>query len=276
MFVLKNACYLGSENRSSLIDLTIPDQFSGEIIIFIHGFMGFKDWGAWSLMEDFFVSRGYGFCKFNLSHNGGTTEQPMDFPDEEAFGRNTYSNEKEDVRLALNWIENQMDISPNFHLLGHSRGGGIALLNALDERVVSVTTLAAISSISKRFEDDVMIQKWRKEGIRFSENQRTKQKLPHYVSMLDDFLENRDNLNIEAVCRQLQKPVCVIHGDADSSVSISEGEDLSRWLSVPLHRISGADHVFGASHPWIKADLPPDLAQALEIMVVFLGEQKKQ
>ena len=43
--------------------------------------MGFKDWGAWHLVQDFFTNKGYAFCKFNLSHNGGTVENGIDFPD---------------------------------------------------------------------------------------------------------------------------------------------------------------------------------------------------
>ena len=53
---LKNASYSGANGRNSLIDLEIPEEFNGEIIIFIHGFMGFKDWGAWNLVQQFFCS----------------------------------------------------------------------------------------------------------------------------------------------------------------------------------------------------------------------------
>jgi len=64
----KNSIYIGAKEKESLIDLEIPKQFNGQIIIFIHGFMGFKDWGAWNLVQQFFTVKGYGFCKFNTSH----------------------------------------------------------------------------------------------------------------------------------------------------------------------------------------------------------------
>ena len=60
---LTNARYVGSENRESLYDLCIPDNSNGQLIIFVHGFMGFKDWGAWHLVQDFFTNKGYAFCK---------------------------------------------------------------------------------------------------------------------------------------------------------------------------------------------------------------------
>ena len=70
--VLSNQIYKGAEGRESLIDLEIPESFNGEIVIFIHGFMGFKNWGAWHLVQEYFIQQHYGFCKLNTSHNGGT------------------------------------------------------------------------------------------------------------------------------------------------------------------------------------------------------------
>ena len=86
---LKNSIYYGSDGRASLFDLEIPSSWNNELIIFCHGFMGFKDWGAWNLVQTFFVNQGFGFAKLNLSHNGGTVTEGFDFPDEEAFAKNT-------------------------------------------------------------------------------------------------------------------------------------------------------------------------------------------
>ena len=40
---------------------------------------------------------GFAFVKFNFSHNGGTIENPIDFPDLKAFGNNTYGKEVADL-----------------------------------------------------------------------------------------------------------------------------------------------------------------------------------
>ena len=85
----KNSIYLGAKGKESLVDLEIPKNFNAQIVIFIHGFMGFKDWGAWNLVQKFFTEKGYGFCKFNTTHNGGTVSDGIDFPDPESFGQNT-------------------------------------------------------------------------------------------------------------------------------------------------------------------------------------------
>lgn len=267
---LKNATYIGSSNRMSLIDLKVPQNFKNELIVFIHGYMGFKDWGAWNLMEDYFVAHGFGFCKLNLTHNGGTVENGIDFPDLEAFSMNSYTKEMQDVHFALDWLETQFESLPTIHLMGHSRGGGDVLLAGSDKRVSRIITLAAISSVTKRFSDESMIESWRKDQIRYTVNQRTKQHMPHDFSQYEDFIEHQEQLNIEKAVKKLQKPILLIHGESDVSVSISEGEELSEWANVALHRIPNADHVFGASHPWESSLLPTPLQYVCELVVEFL------
>ena len=268
---LKNGIYNGSNNRKSLIDFEIPENFNSEIILFIHGFMGFKDWGAWHLVQEFFTNQGFGFCKFNLSHNGGTIENGIDFPDEVAFGLNTYSKELHDVTLVLNWIENQNVSCNKIHVIGHSRGGGIALLSAnIDKRIQSVVSWAGISDIGSRFPSGKELENWRKSGVRLIQNGRTKQNLPQYYSLHEDFIENQTILSIEKACEKIQIPSCIIHGSIDTSVAVNEGIQNANRLNVPLHIIENADHVFGASHPWNSNELPLELKKVCKITLEFL------
>lgn len=267
----KSEKYLGSNGRFSLLDLEIPEGFNGELILFAHGYMGYKDWGAWNLVQQFFTQRGYAFCKFNFSHNGGTPENPIDFSDLDAFAENNYSKEVYDLQQVLNWLEKQFPDLPSIHLCGHSRGGGIVLLNAADRRVASVITLAAISSIEKRFSDSEMLHNWKENGIRFVTNQRTKQVMPHSYSQVLDFEENKEKLSIENACKSLQKPILIIHGDHDSSVPLEEGLEIASWTGTELTIIPGADHTFGVSQPWNSADLPPKLAGVCTKMLNFLA-----
>lgn len=267
---LKNATYIGSSNRASLIDLRVPKNFNGQLLVFIHGYMGFKDWGTWNLMEDYFVAHGFGFCKLNLTHNGGTVENGIDFLDLEAFSMNSYSKEVLDVHFALDWLETQFETLPTIHLMGHSRGGGDVLLAGSDNRVSRIITLAAISSVAKRFADESMIEAWRKDQIRYTVNQRTKQHMPHDFSQYTDFVANQSRLDIENAVKKLEKPLLLIHGENDNSVAISEGEDLAAWSNRNLHRVPNADHVFGASHPWESSHLPTPLQYVCELVVEFL------
>lgn len=256
---MKNDIYYGSGERASLIDLEVPESFNGKLVLFLHGYMGFKDWGAWNLMAGHFTGRGFGFCKFNFSHNGGTVENGIDFPDLEAFAENNYSKEVHDVACVLDWLEVHFAVLPEIHLAGHSRGGGVALLAASDLRISSVTTIAGICSVAQRFSDEKMMSDWKRDGIRYVINQRTKQQMPHRYSQAEDFLAHREALDIEAACRKLRKPVLVIHGDQDTSVSIEEGRKIAGWTQTQLQVIEGADHVFGSAQPWTKDHLPEPL-----------------
>ena len=269
---ISNENYIGSAGRTSLIDLEIPQNFNGNLIVFVHGYMGFKDWGPWNLMQTYFVERGYGFCKYNMTHNGTTPEHPMDFVALEAFGNNCYSYEKKDLLHVLDWLERRVDLSKcSLHLVGHSRGGGIALLCSDDHRVSTVTTLAAISSIAKRFTfPDETMEEWQKLGVRFVRNGRTNQDLPHYFSQYIDFQNNTKELTIQTACERIKKPLLLIHGDKDESVSISEGYDLALWSGNKLSVIQNATHTFGGSHPYDEKMLPKQIEDCCKSIVLFL------
>jgi pimeloyl-ACP methyl ester carboxylesterase len=271
MITIKNKSYKGSNNRESLIDFEIPENFNGEIVVFIHGFMGFKDWGAWNLVQDYFKKKAFGFCKFNLSHNGGTIENGIDFPDEESFGRNTYSKELNDVNCVLNWIDKQGVSYTKLHLIGHSRGGGIAFIAAsIDQRISSVTSWAGISDIESRFPAGKELENWKSSGVRYVQNGRTKQNLPQYYSLYEDFIENKRLLDIGKACFNMKIPACMIHGSDDTSVFPSEGELNAKRLNVPLQLIENADHVFEASHPWNSNQLPKALNEVCDLTLTFI------
>ena len=59
---------------NSFHNLPISGDFSfnntnKNLIIFCHGFKGFKDWGPWNLVAEHFAKAGFFFIKFNFSHN---------------------------------------------------------------------------------------------------------------------------------------------------------------------------------------------------------------
>ena len=42
-----------------------PSKDPKPIVIFCHGYKGFKDWGAWGLVAETFAREGFFFLKFN-------------------------------------------------------------------------------------------------------------------------------------------------------------------------------------------------------------------
>ena len=265
-----NGIYEGSAGRKSLYDLEVPSDWNKDVVIFVHGFMGFKDWGAWHLVQSYFVSHGSAFAKFNLTHNGGTITQGIDFPDEEAFAQNTYSYEVADIAYFRSHIATLVHAEATF-LIGHSRGGGDVILHAKQVQTDKIALWASISDIGSRFPTGPELEAWKHSGIRTILNGRTRQHLPQHYSLYQDFIENKTTLTIERAIKALPIPMLVVHGDADSSVSIVEGEALASWSQTNLNIIPGADHVFGASHPWEKPDLPEHLLASCERTLNFFN-----
>ena len=263
-----NGIYQGSAGRKSLYDLEVPADWNKRVVIFVHGFMGFKDWGAWHLVQSYFVSHGFAFAKFNLTHNGGTSNQGIDFPDPEAFSQNTYSYEVADIAYFRSHIATRIQAESTF-LIGHSRGGGAVILHAKQIQTDKIALWASISDIGSRFPTGSELEPWKNKGTRTILNGRTRQQLPQKYSLYEDFQKNESQLNIEVAVKSMNTPILVIHGDQDRSVELTEGEALAAWSQTTLEVISGADHVFGASHPWTKDELPKDLLEVCERTLDF-------
>ncbi|WP_142784706.1 alpha/beta hydrolase family protein [Changchengzhania lutea] len=270
----------GIHDRPILIDVTYPEKkINAPIIIFCHGYKGFKDWGAWHFMANTFANTGYIFIKFNFSHNGGTVEQPLDFPDLEAFGNNNYTKELDDLQTVIDWAASNEEIikignARNITLIGHSRGGGIVSIKAEeDTRVKTVISLAGVCDFGKRTATIGDIESWRLDGVKYVLNGRTKQHMPHYFQFYMDFIKNEDRLTIKRAVSNLKIPHLIIHGNNDTSVSIDEAKLLHQWNpESELNIIDGANHVFGGQHPWQKPDLPKHLKSAIERIIDFLDQ----
>lgn len=259
--------YTGANGRKSLYELTTrPDH--QELVVFVHGFMGFMDWGAWHLVRDYFTSAGYDFCRFNLSHNGGTPTDPIDFPDEAAFGQNTYSKELFDISSVLNHIESRHQTYHKIHLIGHSRGGGMAILAAQQWQQVSplgqICTWAAICDIERRFPSGQELEEWRNKGVKFVKNGRTLQELPQDFELYLNYKRNKEKLDILKAAKEIGKHLHIFHGDQDASVPISEAYELREASGAEVSEIKGADHVFGAVHPWDEQQMPAQLRELCE------------
>lgn len=263
-----NQIYVGSDKRKSLYDLIIPDNWNGKIVLFVHGYMGFKDWGCWDLAGQFFVDNSYGFVKYNVSHNGGTIDNPIDFPDTEAFSDNSYSKELFDFEQIVAKL--QYDIG-NFELLviGHSRGGGIVALQSNHKDVSKWVTWAGICDIGKRFPIEQELQEWKDNTYRYVKNGRTHQDMPHHFDQYLDYKNNTERLNIESYCKNNTKPCLIIHGSEDTSVLIEEGQNLASWTNTKLHIIENTQHTFGSSHPWTEPTMPAPLREACEQTLLF-------
>lgn len=276
---LRNIALTGSENRPFLIDLHYRETGSPKpIVIFCHGFKGFKDWGFWDQVADTFAEAGFMFAKFNFSHNGTSVEDPLNFCDLEAFGQNNFAKELFDLEQVLDWFFNrniglpvsEIDLT-NISLIGHSRGGTTALIKAgEDSRIKKVCTWAAVSDLEKYWTPDTIF-KWEEAGVNYVNNSRTNQRMPMYWQICQDFLNNKPRYDVPSIARRLEIPQLVVHGDQDNSVPLSSAELLKALNpEAELAIINGANHVFGGSHPWEAEGLPEHMQIVCKVTTNFL------
>lgn len=253
------------------------DNNSMPIVIFCHGYKGYKDWGAWNYVAEEFAKAGFFFLKFNFSHNGGTEEELIDFPDLESFGKNTYSQEVQDLHQAIDFITspNQWDhkLDPTrIYLIGHSRGGGITMLEGMkNDKVKKIATWAAIASIEERFPKGDELAKWKEEGVRYIMNGRTKQQMPHYYSFYEDFLAHQDELNIQKALEENNKPQLIVHGTKDEAVFVNDAERIHKWNKNSSLKTYITGHTFGSNHPWMACGLPLEMMQIVEDTIEFFN-----
>jgi len=266
-----------THNKEISADITYyKNGIPKPVVIFIHGFKGFKDWGPFLLMADFFAKNNFAFLKFNFSHNGTTPEQLLDFADLEAFGRNNFSLEMDDAGEIIDYLYDEDFPVPsselnNNHvfLVGHSRGGGIAILKAFEEeRIQGLATLAATNNLGVW--DSTTLDKWKKEGVYYIYNTRTRQEMPLYYQLVENYQEHQSRLDIQKTAAKLQKPWLIIHGSMDETLPVIMARDLH--LKNPkskLKVIEGANHTFGGKHPFDSESLPVDLEKALVSILEF-------
>ena len=277
MKILKNIVIKGSRQKDILLDVFFKSNNTPKpVIIFSHGFKGFKDWGHFNLLAQTFAEQNFVFVKFNFSYNGTTKESPLDFADLEAFGNNNYSIELDDLGKVIDWVlntetlSNEIDLE-QLNLLGHSRGGGITLLKAHeDKRVKKIVTWASVDSFLNRMKE-YDLKKWKEKGVLFTLNTRTNQEMPLYYQFYKDLLKNSKRLDIITAANELTIPFLIIHGTSDLAVSFEEANSLhlnSKHSELLL--IEGAGHAFGAKHPFEENVLPYHAEIAVKKTIEFL------
>jgi uncharacterized protein len=266
-------------NKKMLLDFRY-DQTNKKkpVVIFSHGFKGFKDWGHFNLIAEEFAKSGFAFLKFNFSHNGTTPEHPKDFADLDAFGNNNFSKELDDLGTVIDFISEEKSLSEdldteNIFLIGHSLGGAISLLKSIeDARIKKVVTWAAVSDTEK-WMNPPNLEEWKTNGVVYTENARTKQQMPLYYQFREDFYTNINRVHLIPNCEKISVPVLILHGTNDFPVPVEEAHQMhARIKNSQLKIIEGADHTFGGKEPWNESSLPEHTMQVIKESIQFLTE----
>lgn len=267
----------GAENRAISIDVQFEKSVKKKpVIIFSHGFKGFKDWGHFNLVAQEFAKSGYLFVKYNFSHNGTTVNNQVEITELDAFGKNNFSLELFDLGCVIDFIVSTENLaeeidSDKLFLIGHSRGGAITLLKvAEDSRIKKAITWASISDTEKRMNPS-NLKEWKEKGVLYIENSRTGQQLPLYYQLRENYYANEYRLNLACACTRIKIDVLIIHGNNDNSVSVQDAHELHSTINnSKLLLIKNADHSFGSKHPWNSPELPLMAAFVIDRTINFL------
>ena len=195
---------------------------------------------------------------FNFSYNEFEKDNHdfLNFTRLDLFAQNTHSRELSDLSDVLNYLEKNKDTYnydfDNITLIGHSRGGGTAIVfSAAEKRIKKLITLSAISDFD-RYSDRLKTQ-WKQDGYWESENTRTKQMMRLNVTLLEDIENNIEALSIESAAGKINIPWLIIHGTEDLAVDYSNAENLKSHNNKETSKlilIEKTGHTFGITHPF--------------------------
>ena len=248
-------------------------QDSTNLVVFCHGFKGFKDWGCWNLVANLFVENGFKFLKFNFSQNGGTLDNPFDFPDLQSFSLNTYSQEVKDVQRVIDYVTLNKYNSKfeKIYIIGHSRGGGIACLSTVNNPLINkLVSWAGVSDFKERFPKANELKQWKDNGIRYISNSRTNQEMPISIKFYNDFIENESKLTIKTALLNFSGKFLACYGTLDQVVPNNYALDMAKWAANSSVFGIRTNHTFGSKHPWNQRKLPESLKELCLKTIYFL------
>ena len=275
----KNIPLPGPHGLPILTDIFLPEKKQpAPVLIYAHGFNGFKDWGNFDLIATQFAAAGFAFIKFNFSHNGTSPEHPETFVNLSAFEANNYSIELDDLATVIDWATSPQNpyaahlSCEQLGMIGHSLGGGIVLLQAeADNRVKAVATWAAISKCQTPWSSwsAEKIAAWKNKGVAYITNSRTGQEMPLGYQLKEDFEQHPQRLDIASAVKRLQIPMLICHGTKDPAVPFESALQLISWQPHAAFFSVESDHVFGRKHPWTEDVLPEPTQLVVDRTITF-------
>lgn len=246
-------------------------------VVVCHGFKGFRTWGFFPALARAVARQGYAAVTFDFSHNG-VGPDAVDFSALDLFAEQTHSRNVDEIRMVLDALQGGVLLprSPRrIGVLGHSRGGGEAVIaTAEDPRVDALVTWAAIAGVEARWSAE-QVEAWRRgEAVEIT-NARTGQRMPVGPAYWRDFEMNRERLDILGAAEEVEVPWLIVHGEDDTSVPPDDAHALfeAAGEDTEMLLVEGGSHTFGAVHPY--AGPTPELEAAVDASLGWFDRHLK-
>jgi len=237
------------------------------LIVVCHSFMAFKDWGFFPVIAGRFARLGYTVLLFDFSRNG-VARGGNRITDFGRFAENTFSRELEDLTSILDAVEKSPTGDAGIGglpvlLLGHSRGGGIAIVQtSRDTRVRGLVTWSSIAAFDRWTDHQKRI--WKERGYLPLAKETSASPLRLGEALLADLENHRQELDILTAAGRITVPWLIVHGKADVTVPYGEAVTLSNAARPSTTTLIGLDAV---GHLYNAASAAEDGYRTLDSLV---------
>jgi len=243
--------------------LTLPPSPRNGVplLLILHGFKGFRNYSFLPWTAQHAASNGMAALRMCFSMNGmGNTSWLVQSTDD--FARNTISTECDDVADLVDAVMHAPEFQPlqgvwngQISLLGHSRGGGIAMIAARElmhshpDRLKNVAVWNSVGTWIRWTPRQAQV--WKDAGMFEMQNQRTMQLLQMNASYIDDIETNMSRLDLSTACAAIADRLRVVHAESDLTVPLREIMQLVQSCAQDqaLRVIQQTTHTFGMEHP---------------------------
>ncbi len=242
-------------------DLYVPrhEAVSG-IVVLCHGFKGHRRWGFIPELSKRMAKAGIAAMPFDFSHNGCVPGPPskqngaLHFTHPDLFRRNTISREIDDLAAVIDYIAltrlgGLLGENAPVGLFGHSRGGFVALLHALERGGIrAICTWATVSD--PNYFTDHQRKNWRCHGFYAFFDSGTATQLVIDATYLDDIEANADRYRLVERVHDLSIPHLLVHGKNDLVVPVESSTAIHQAETGLEHKrlvTVKTSHTFGCT-----------------------------
>lgn len=251
------------------------------VIIFLHGFKGFKDWGAFPDACEDLARSGFGVVAMNFSLSG-IGDKKTEFDRLDLFERQTFTQDLNDIESVIKALQNGEIKDKHSHLntdviglIGHSRGGHIAVTAAAEfEAVQCLVTWSAVANYLD-FWTDQMKKDWESKGFTEVVNSRTKQVMKLDKVVYEDAVNNEAKVIALKRVEDVRVPALFIHARDDESVPYTNSEELHIHCAAKekeLRFVAKTGHTYGIAHPFEEMEFPKPFAELLDWTIGWFRE----